>query len=99
MGAALAGKSACMLSLRWKVNSGCANRLAYQSRRLGGLPVMYTCPSIWWNCISMRRGTEFAQRYNNISVPFKKEDAWVGWLTMTIQETRQRKENICTPRV
>src|SRR2546429_9904405 len=56
MGVALAGRSAWMLSLRWKVNSGCASRLAYQSRRLGGLPVMYTCLSIWWNRISMRRG-------------------------------------------
>src|SRR5215510_13396127 len=56
MGVARAGKSAWMLSLRWKVNSGCASRLAYQSRRLGGLPVMYTCPSIWWNRISMRCG-------------------------------------------
>ena len=44
------------------------------------------------------RGTEFAQSYNN-SVPFKKEDAWRGWLTMTIQEIRQKEEIICTPRV
>ena len=35
MGVALAGRSACTLRVRWTVHSGCANTVAYQSRRPG----------------------------------------------------------------
>ena len=50
---ARADTPARVLCLRWKVNSGLASMLEYQSRR-PGVPVMYNRRFKLWNHISLR---------------------------------------------